>query len=80
MVSILNCWAKIDFGTSPEQDASRPELKLRPIRTHLLGFPRSRLSAMPQVGTFFLFLWRDLSGFFTGWNGIASHRFLEPGR
>jgi len=43
-------------------------------------FRPPRAFRMPQVGTFFLFLWRDLGGLFTGWNGIASHRFLEPGR
>jgi hypothetical protein len=33
-----------------------------------------------HVRTLFLLLWRDLRGRFTGWNGIASHCFLEPWR
>jgi hypothetical protein len=33
-----------------------------------------------HVRTLFLLPWRNLRGRFTGWDGIASHCFLEPGR
>jgi hypothetical protein len=32
------------------------------------------------MGTVFLLLWGDLSGRFTGWHRIASHRIVESGR
>ena len=40
----------------------------------------ARVFRMSQVRTFFLLLWRDRCGRFTGRYGIAPHRILESGR